>query len=332
MGFISFIFSTKFIFSLLLFSAIPIGILITLERVPPSTHVYQYHSNSWLRECATWDDLNRRFIVSYMEGGVGEVKVYDDVNVNHGGIILDEITTVKDADLAGNASLGITIDRPRNRLLVVVSDLIGNRYSGLAAYDLSSWNRLFLTHLTQPGDDKAFADDVAVDEEGNAYVTDVRGSKIWKVNVDGKFLSIINDPLFTPKEWYKNLVGLNGIVYHPNGYLLVIHTFSGTLYKIDLKNGNEIKLVKIIKGSVTFGDGLALLSPTKLVVAGNPAGRLVESSDDWETALVVGKFSGIMHRLATSATVKDGKVFLNHMIGLGYPKRKHVIVEANFSS
>lgn len=151
MGFISFIFSTKFIFSLLLFSAIPIGILITLERVPPSTHVYQYHSNSWLRECATWDDLNRRFIVSYMEGGVGEVKVYDDVNVNHGGIILDEITTVKDADLAGNASLGITIDRPRNRLLVVVSDLIGNRYSGLAAYDLSSWNRLFLTHLTQPG-------------------------------------------------------------------------------------------------------------------------------------------------------------------------------------
>lgn len=161
----------------------------------------------------------------------------------------------------------------------------------------------------------------------------MRSNKIWKVNVDGKLLSIIKSPLFAQKEWYKNLVGLNGIVYHPDGYLLVIHTFSGNLYKIDLKNdGEEIKLVKIVKGSLTFGDGLELLSPTKLVVAGNPAGRLVESTDGWETASVVGKFSGVMHRLATAATVKDEKVYISHMIGMGYPKRKHVIVEAVFSS
>lgn len=262
-----------------------------------------------------------------MEGGVGELKLQTDDN--H---VLDEITAFKDVDLAGNASVGISIDRSRNRLLVVTADLIGNRYGGLAAYDLSSWRRLFLTHLTKPGDEKAFADDVAVDEEGNAYVTDVKNSKIWKVNVDGKLLSIIKSPLFTPKEWYKNLVGLNGIVYHPDGYLLVIHTFSGNLYKIDLKKGEEITLVKIVKGSLQFGDGLELLSPTKLVVAGNPAGRLVESTDGWETASVVGKFSGAMHRLATAATVKDGKAYISHLIGLGYPKRKHVIVEAVFSS
>ncbi|XP_021770073.1 uncharacterized protein LOC110734293 [Chenopodium quinoa] len=327
MGCISFKFSTKFIFSLLLFSAIPIGILITLERTPPSTHVYQYHSNSWLRECAKWDDLNRRFLVSYLEGGVGELKLVSDDDR-----VLDEITAFKDVDLVGNASVGISIDRSRNRLLVVTADLIGNRYGGLAAYDLSSWRRLFLTHLTKPGDEKTFADDVAVDEEGNAYVTDVKNSKIWKVNVDGKLLSIIKSPLFTPKEWYKNLVGLNGIVYHPDGYLLVIHTFSGNLYKIDLKKGEEITLVKIVKGSLQLGDGLELLSPTKLVVAGNPAGRLVESTDGWETASVVGKFSGAMHRLATAATVKDGKAYISHLIGLGYPKRKHVIVEAVFSS
>ncbi|KNA13915.1 hypothetical protein SOVF_112310 [Spinacia oleracea] len=326
-------FSPKFIFSLLLLSAIPLGILVTLERAPHSTHVYQYHSNSWLRECAKWDDLNRRFLVSYMEGGIGELKVVvSDNNDNNDDVILDEITAVKDVDLAGNATVGISIDRSRNRLLVVSSDLIGNRYGGLAAYDLSSWRRLFLTHLISPGDEKAFADDVAVDEQGNAYVTDVRNSKIWKVNVDGKLLSIIKSPLFTPKQWYKNLVGLNGIVYHPDGYLLVIHTFSGNLYKIDLKNEEKIKLVKVIKGSLTFGDGLELLSPSKLVVAGNPAGRLVESSDGWETASVVGKFSGVKHRLATAATVKDGKAYLSHMIGLGYPKRKHVIVEAVFSS
>ena len=70
---------------------------------------------------------------------------------HHDDDILNEITIVKDVELAGNASVGVSIDRSRNRLLVVVTDLIGNRYSGLAAYDLSSWKRLFLTHLTKPG-------------------------------------------------------------------------------------------------------------------------------------------------------------------------------------
>lgn len=260
---------------------------------------------------------------------MAEIRVPTD---HHGDeIVLDEITAVKDADLAGNASMGITVDRQRNRLLVVMADLIGNRYGGLVAYDLSTWRRLFLTHLTAPGDEKSFAEDVTVDEEGNAYVTDAKASKIWKVNVDGKLLSTIRSQLFTPKEWYKNLVALNGIVYHPDGYLLVIHTFSGNLYKIDLKKGEEIKLVKIVSGSLKFGDGLELLSPNKLVVAGKPSGRLVESSDGWETASVVGKYSGMGHRLTTSVTVKDGKAYLNHLIGLGYPKKKHVISEAIFS-
>lgn len=149
MGCTSFLFSTKFLLIFLLFSAIPIGVIISLERAPRASHVYEYHSNSWLRECAKWDDLNRRFLVSYMEGGIGEVKVVSDDDEE--GRILEEITAVKDAELAGNATLGMSVDRPRNRVLVVTADLLGNRYGGLAAYDLSSWQRLFLTHLTFPG-------------------------------------------------------------------------------------------------------------------------------------------------------------------------------------
>ncbi|GAV83618.1 hypothetical protein CFOL_v3_27064 [Cephalotus follicularis] len=110
-----------------------------------------------------------------------------------------------------------------------------NRYGAVAAYDLSSWHRFFLTQLSGPSGEKSFADDVAVDAAGNAYVIDAKGSKIWKVGVNGEFLSIIRSPLFTPKEWYKNLVtSLNGIVYHPDGFLIVIHPFSGNLYKIDI--------------------------------------------------------------------------------------------------
>lgn len=171
-----------------------------------------------------------------------------------------------------------------------------------------------------------------MDAEGNAYVTDVKANKIWKVGVDGKLVSIIRSPLFTVKEWYKNLVGLNGIIYHPDGFLLVIHTFSGNLLKIDLSKGEEVvKAVKVAGGPLTFGDGLELLSPTKLVVAGsNPSARLVVSSDGWETASLVATFSGLKHRVATAATVKDGRVYLNYLIGMGYPKKKHALVEAAF--
>ncbi|KAH7516969.1 hypothetical protein FEM48_Zijuj09G0012400 [Ziziphus jujuba var. spinosa] len=325
----SFLCSAKFFFFLFLLSAIPIAFLISLELAKPTSHVYLYHSTGWLRESAKWDALHHRFLVSFMSGGIGEISVPENHSL---GTILEEVQVVNDVDLAGNASLGLVIDGARNRVLLVSADAIGKRYGALSAYDLSTWKRLFHTQLSGPNDEKSFAEDVAVDPEGNAYVTDANSNKLWKVGVDGKLLATIRSPVFIPKEWYKNLVGLNGIVYHPDGFLLVVHTFSGGLFKVDIANGNEVKQIKVDGGPLTFADGIELVSPTKLVVAGNPSGRLVESSDGWETASVLATFSGPKHRLASAATVKDGKVYLNHLIGIGYPKKKHALVEAVFSS
>ncbi|KAF7152782.1 hypothetical protein RHSIM_Rhsim01G0291100 [Rhododendron simsii] len=324
----SFFCSAKFVLLLLVISAVPIAYLISLETAKPTSHVYHYHSTGWFREGAKWDDLNTRFLVSFMEGGVGQIRVPDD---HSPGTVLEEVRVVTDVDLAGNASLGLVVDPPRNRLLVAIADVFGNRYGAVAAYDLTTWDRLFLTQLSGPGDGKTFADDVAVDAVGNSYITDAKGNKIWKVGVNGKFQSTITSPLFIPKEWYKNIVGLNGIVYHPNGYLVVIHTFSGNLYKVEIEKGDDVKLIEVEGGPLSFGDGLELLSPTRLVVAGNPS-RLVESSNDWETAKVIGKSKGQSHRLVTAATVKNEKVYLNHILGLGYPRRKHVLMEAVFDS
>lgn len=322
--------SRRSLLFLLLISAVPIAYIISLELSPPSTHVYRYHSSGFLRECAKWDDSGNRFLVSFFEGGIGELRVPE----NHSpDAVLDEIVLVRDADLSGNASLGIAVDRPRNRLLVVVADVSGNRFSALAAYDLATWNRIFLTQLHGPSDEKEFADDVTVDPEGNAYITDAKASKIWKVGVNGELLSTIKSPLFAAKEWYKNLVALNGIAYHPEGHLLVIHTFTGKLFKVDLAKGeDQVKVIEVNGGSLRLGDGIELLSPTRLVVAGNPSARLVESTDGWETASVLARFKGPMHRLATAATVKDGRVYLNHMFGVGYPKKKHLLVEAAFDA
>lgn len=138
--------SPKFLVIFFLLSAIPIGYLISLELAKPTTHVYHYHSTGWLRECAKWDDLNRRFLVSFLGGGIGEIPVPEDEDHK----VLQEVAVVKHVDLAGNASLGLVIDRPRNRLLVATADVKGNRYGALAAYDLSTWERVFLTQLSGP--------------------------------------------------------------------------------------------------------------------------------------------------------------------------------------
>ncbi|XP_042512296.1 uncharacterized protein LOC122087283 [Macadamia integrifolia] len=331
----SFFCSLKFLVVICLITAVPLAFVISLERrIRSEGFCYEYHSLGWLRESSKWDDLNRRFLVSSFNGGLAQIPIPQD---HTSGTVLLEEAVVRDDEVSGNATLGIVIDRPRNRILVAIADVVGNRYGAVAAYDLNTWKRLFLTQLNgRPGDDKAFADDVAVDQDGNAYITDAKGNKIWKVGVEGDLISVIRSPLFHPKDWYKNIVGLNGIVYHPKGFLLVIHTFTGNLFKIDHlgdKEEVEVKLVKLVGGgSLVLGDGIELLSPTKLVVAGStPSGRLVESLDGWETAKVVAKYSGPLHRVATAVTVKDGKPYLSHLLGLGLPRRKHVIVEAAFS-
>lgn len=144
----SFFCSAKFVLLLLVISAIPIAYLISLETAKPTSHVYHYHSTGWFREGAKWDNLNTRFLVSFMEGGVGQIRVPDD---HSPGTVLEEVRVVTDVDLAGNASLGLVVDPPRNRLLVAIADVFGNRYGAVAAYDLTTWDRLFLTQLSGPG-------------------------------------------------------------------------------------------------------------------------------------------------------------------------------------
>ncbi|KAL9811859.1 putative transcription factor WD40-like family [Arabidopsis thaliana] len=162
-------------------------------------------------------------------GGIGELvptKDSDDV--------LEEVTLVNDVDLADNSSNGFVIDRHRNRLLLAVGDLLGNRYSALVAYDLSTWSHLFLTVLSSHK--ITYADDVAVDTQGNAYVSDAKGGKIWIVDVNGKLVYTIRSPLFT----------------------------------------SPVTIIDVSGGNLRFGDGLEFLSPTKISKSKTQYGLLRE--------------------------------------------------------
>ena len=97
---------------------------------------------------------------------------------------------IEDDDLRSSA--GIHLDLENDRLLVVNTD--PGVYTGaapegstasLAVYDLTTGERLFLTDLTElAAGDQQLANDVAVDMQGNAYVTD----SLAGVSLQGRFV------------------------------------------------------------------------------------------------------------------------------------------------
>ncbi|GLJ21251.1 hypothetical protein SUGI_0390030 [Cryptomeria japonica] len=186
--------------------------------------------------------------------------------------------------------------------------------------------RGFLVQLSSTGGAKSLADDVV----GNAYVMDAYGNVIWKVSPEGSVVAVISSPAFNPvpAKLPFNLVGLNGIVYHPGGYLLAVHTWAGVLFKVSL-DGPHVTAVNM-SSFLVMGDGLELLTPERLVVAGMPSARIVESRDDWRSAKLTHRYVGPRHRGANAVTVKNGKAFVSHVLGFGLRKRTHLITEAVF--
>jgi hypothetical protein len=85
-------------------------------------------------------------------------------------------------------------------------------------------------------------------------------------------------------------VGLNGIVYHPDGFILVAHNTNGEVLKIDLKDPTKIQKVKI---PVFFpgADGLTIDDQKNLILVQNKGVNKVfklSSIDGWKTATVSG--------------------------------------------
>jgi hypothetical protein len=86
--------------------------------------------------------------------------------------------------------------------------------------------------------------------------------------------------------------GLNGIVYHPDGYLLVAKSNDGTLYKVPIANPSNFTTVTSSQ-SLVGADGLLLLdNTTLLVVAGSQSTVFrMASTDGWATTRPSGSFA-----------------------------------------
>ena len=181
-------------------------------------------------------------------------------------------------------SVGLEIDTRHQRLLVAVSDDTAFRENVrgralLGSYDLVDGERHFMVDLGELVPDfPHFANDVTVDDEGNAYVTDSVAPVIYKVASHGNASVLLEDDRLLIDRF-----GGNGIVYHPTGSLIV--GISGVeLYNIPIADPEawivvETEEVISADGMIWHPDG------SLVVVSGNEILKLV-SDDDWVTAEV----------------------------------------------
>ena len=248
---------------------------------------------------------------------LGSIRKGKVVAVSTDGVVR---TLIEDDRL--RSVVGIRVDAARGRLLVNNSDYgvaersePSDKFStvGLGVYDLDTGSPIRYVDLAglRP-DEKRFANDLTVDTQGNAYVTDSLAAAIYKVTPAGDASVFLADERFRGKGF-----NLNGIQYHPDGYLLVAKKSDGSLFKVPLDNPaafSEVELPKALVGT----DGLLLARPNELVAVTNLASGVesntvfrLTSDDDWSSARIETTFeTGDVY--PTTATINEGRLYVSY--------------------
>jgi sugar lactone lactonase YvrE len=174
------------------------------------------------------------------------------------------------------STAGLQIDYKRNRLLVASfngTELMDNDpktkgVSFLRIYDLKTGALEKEVDLSSLAPEAAayFANDIAVDAAGNAYITDWYAGLIYKVDTEGK-----------ASIFWKNNSGIaggpNGIDFHPDGYLLtsVIHVSDKGIYdthglvKIPIDKPSASTTVTITDAAFAGFDGMLITPQGKVI-------------------------------------------------------------------
>ena len=192
------------------------------------------------------------------------------------------------------STVGILVDDSRNALWVANADpgagsrtaaATQGKLAGIAKYDATTGKRLAYYDLGSLSKGSHFANDLSLDDVGNAYVTDSFAPIIYKIDTSGKTSIFAQSPLFKDAEGFN----LNGIAYHKGGYLLVGKYNSGDLFKVSISDPTDIRRVEL-PASLKGADGFNLWDDEHLYVAINFGfDKSVElvSTDDWATAKLV---------------------------------------------
>lgn len=188
------------------------------------------------------------------------------------------------------SSYGVKVHPDGKRVFACVGDANYSKFSTpetkkkmarLVGIDMATGKKTDDINLANLVSGNHFPNDLTFDGQQNAYVTDSFANVIYKVTQSGKATVFAQSPMFKTEG-----VGLNGIVYHPSGYLLTVSGGTGTIYKIDLNNPK--KITKVMTDQFFMdGDGLLLTGKEKLIVVQNGGSDKIyelTSMDNWSSA------------------------------------------------
>ena len=248
--------------------------------VTPPLETIRFTSNALYPEGIAYDGGSTSFLVSSISTGtIGKV----DLKGTYSSFITDSKLI---------STLGIQVDSARNRVLVAVGDLKNtaatatrDNLAAVGIYNLKTGASVAFVNLGQLKTGvKHLANDIAIDAQGNAYITDSFSPIIYKVDMSNNASIFLENDAFKPLH-VGDMAGLNGIVFHPDGYLIVSKMDTGELFKVPITSPNTFTKITSV---ALPGDGLLLTKDKKLVVMAPTLNKahLVSSTNAWANATV----------------------------------------------
>ena len=221
----------------------------------------------------------------------------------------------KDAGL--KSSYGLKMHPDGKRLFACISDANYSKLTSpdtkkkmirLISIDVRSGKKLSDVDLSGLFNGKHFGNDLTFDNKGNAYVTDSFSNVIYKVDSKGKA------SLFAQSDMFKTAgVGLNGIAWNPDGYLLVDSSGAGCIFKIEISNPTNITRVKTDKFFLG-ADGLLMNDKNTLTLVQNGGTNVIyqiQSTDGWKSATVKSAtMSGDRFTYPSTATANKKDIWI----------------------
>lgn len=210
-------------------------------------------------------------------------------------------------------TLGIAIDDAARRLWVCAqrNDEVAQE---IWLFDLESRSRE-LSFVLEDAGAGSTCNDVALDGNGLAYVSDSENPRVYRIDADSEMLTVwADDALLSPTG--AGIFGGNGIaVSEDDRSVIVSKTSSGSpprLLRIALDDPTDVSEIVTTPALEGFADGMSFLDGDlyiAMVGAGNVA-RL-SSDDDWATATIVLAPAGGGSTVPGTSTVRpaEGRLY-----------------------
>tara|TARA_R110000823_G_scaffold295738_3_gene415565 strand:- start:13269 stop:14219 length:951 start_codon:yes stop_codon:yes gene_type:complete len=250
------------------------------QPIQPLLSRYILSSDDSVPEGIAFDPVERAFYVTSLQGA-------SIVRVAAGG----EESIFRPAD---NRALigGAKIDADARRLWVCAQAVDGMD-SRVWVYDLES-AELELEFLLGALTTDASCNDLALDADGIAYVTDPANPFIYRLDAgSGEGEILATDPLFNDLTGAG--LGLNGIAVTPAGDALIVAKFiPAGLLRVSLPDGDSITQVTLAGDALPSPDGLVFFDGDLYAVSGEAVSRIrPEAGFNAAAVTVASQVSGL---------------------------------------